>query len=155
MSCNAPEWLEGVEPGSTPSQPSFKGWQWRWGHLLLEISAYLRPSKGKQCCLFVFSFLYLLHLGLFSSAVAKDFATLLLLQYFPSHYSVTVVVTEGLSEAVLWRKSTQVVFRRQAELWLLQSKTCWTWKTPGDYAEWYIIGARQQPCCGRGYSPKY
>ena len=66
---------------------------------MLEISAYLRPFKGKQCCLFVFSFLYLLHLGLFSSAVAKDFATLLLLQYFPSHYSVTVVVTERLSEA--------------------------------------------------------
>ena len=27
MQCNAPEWLEGVQPGSTPSQTSFKGWQ--------------------------------------------------------------------------------------------------------------------------------
>ena len=31
--CNAFEWSEGVEPGSTPSQTSFKGWQWRWGYL--------------------------------------------------------------------------------------------------------------------------
>jgi len=26
---NSPEWPEGVKPGSTPSQTSFKGWQWR------------------------------------------------------------------------------------------------------------------------------
>ena len=52
--CNAPEWLEGVEPGSSPSQTSFKGWWWRWGGPLLEISAYVRPSKGKR----LFSFIY-------------------------------------------------------------------------------------------------
>lgn len=64
-----------------------------------------------------FSFLYLLlHLGSLSFLVDIDFATLLLLQYFLSHYSVTVVVAEGLREAVPWRKSTQVVFRTQAEL---------------------------------------
>jgi len=27
--CNAAEWLGVVEPGSTPSQTSFQGWQWR------------------------------------------------------------------------------------------------------------------------------
>lgn len=32
---------------------SFKGWQWRQGHLLLEISAYLRPSEGKQLFSFI------------------------------------------------------------------------------------------------------
>jgi len=46
MQCT-PEWLKGMEPGSIPSQTSAKGWQWRWGHLLLEFPAYLRPSKGK------------------------------------------------------------------------------------------------------------
>ena len=30
--CNASEWLEGVESGSTPSQSLFKGWQWRQGY---------------------------------------------------------------------------------------------------------------------------
>jgi len=30
--CNAPEWLEGVEPGSIPSQISVKGCQWRQGN---------------------------------------------------------------------------------------------------------------------------
>jgi len=25
--------MEGVEPGSTPFQPAFKGWQWKKGHL--------------------------------------------------------------------------------------------------------------------------
>ena len=28
--CNVPEWPEGMQSGSSPSQPSFKGWQWRW-----------------------------------------------------------------------------------------------------------------------------
>lgn len=87
--CNVAEWPEGVEPGSTPSHTSFKGWQWSWGYLLLEIPTYLRPCKGKRCFT---SFLYpwLLLLGLFSLAVAKGFATLLLLHYFPSHCSVTL-----------------------------------------------------------------
>jgi len=31
--CNAPQWPDGVEPGSTPSQTSCKGWQWRHGDL--------------------------------------------------------------------------------------------------------------------------
>jgi len=44
---NAAEWLEGVEGGSTSSQTSIKGWQWRWGYLLLEVHAYLRPFEGK------------------------------------------------------------------------------------------------------------
>jgi len=43
---NAPEWLERVDPGSTPSQTSFKGCQPQWGYV--EISAYLRLFKGKQ-----------------------------------------------------------------------------------------------------------
>jgi len=29
--CNVSQWPERVEPGSTPSQTSFKGWQWRQG----------------------------------------------------------------------------------------------------------------------------
>ena len=52
---NAPFWLEGVEAGSIPSQTSFKGWQWRWGYLLLEILAYLRSCKGKQLISFIFA----------------------------------------------------------------------------------------------------
>ena len=36
-----------------------------------------------------FLHLWLLHLGSFSFAIAKDFATLLLLPYFPSHCSIT------------------------------------------------------------------
>jgi len=49
--CNIPEWTEGVEPGATPSQPSFKGWQWRWKHLcwrLLCTWGPCRPFEGKQ-----------------------------------------------------------------------------------------------------------
>jgi len=44
---------KGVEAGSTPSQTSFKGWQWMLGHLLLDIPAFLRPSKGKQLFSFI------------------------------------------------------------------------------------------------------
>ena len=54
----------------------------------LENPECLRPSKGKQ--LFPL-FLQLLRLGSFSFAVAKDFATPLLSQYFPSHYSITAM----------------------------------------------------------------
>ena len=75
--CNAPEWLKQVEPGSTPFQISFKGWHWRQRHLLLEISIYQRPSKKVSSS--VSSLLQLLHLDLFVFAVAKGFATLLLL----------------------------------------------------------------------------
>jgi len=55
----------------------------------LELPTYLRPFKGKQ--LFFLSFLHplLLPLGLFLFAVAKDFATLLLLLYFLSYCSIT------------------------------------------------------------------
>jgi len=52
MQCNA-RVMEGVEPGSTLSQTSFKDWQWRGG-VLLEISVYLRPSEGKKMLAFVF-----------------------------------------------------------------------------------------------------
>ena len=41
--CTAPEWLEGMEPGSTPFQTSFKVWQGRQGYPL-EIPTYLRAS---------------------------------------------------------------------------------------------------------------
>ena len=60
--CNVPEWLEGLEPGCTPSQTSFKGWQWnRRFFFLLEIPVCVRPSEGKQilyfctrsCCVWV------------------------------------------------------------------------------------------------------
>jgi len=82
--CSAPEWPAGVEPGSNPAQTSFKGWQWRY--LLLELPAYLRPSKGKQ--LFSFIFVCMAAACLFPFAVAEGFATLLL----SSYYSVTGVL---------------------------------------------------------------
>jgi len=54
LRCVQCPWVSGrVESGSTPSQTSFKGWQWRWGYFLLDISAYLRPSKGKQLLSFI------------------------------------------------------------------------------------------------------
>ena len=84
--CSAAEWPEGVEPGSTPFLISCKCWQWRWGHLLLEVPAYLRPSKGKQNEWREWSFSFI-PVGV--SATAKDFATLLLSWYFLSHYSIT------------------------------------------------------------------
>jgi len=40
--------MEEVEPGSTPPQTSFKGWQWRQGSHLLEVSVCVRPSEGEQ-----------------------------------------------------------------------------------------------------------
>ena len=52
---NAPEWWEGLEPGSTPSQTSFKGWRWRWGYLIwrsLSTWGPYRPSEGKQLLYF-------------------------------------------------------------------------------------------------------
>ena len=56
---------KGVEPGSTPSQTSFKDWQWRQEYLLVEIPANLRLSKGKAalfchvcgCCFWACSYL--------------------------------------------------------------------------------------------------
>ena len=45
--CNVPEWLEALEPGSTPSQPSFKACSGGEG-ILLEIPVCLGPSEGKQ-----------------------------------------------------------------------------------------------------------
>jgi len=56
--------------------------------ILLEIPLYLRPFKGEQM-FFLHICPWLLHLGLYSLALAKDFAIPLLLLYFPSHYSVT------------------------------------------------------------------
>jgi len=54
----------------------------------LEIRVSWRSSKGKQ--FFFFLFLYpQRYLGLISFAAAWDCATLLLLLYFPSHYSIT------------------------------------------------------------------
>lgn len=46
--CNGSEWWEQVEPGSIPSQTSFKGWQWRslWT---------FRPSESKQIIILYFS----------------------------------------------------------------------------------------------------
>jgi len=67
--CNACEWPEGVEPGSTPSQTLFKGWQWRWEHLLLEIPAHLRPSWGKEVCL-LFSFAWVFFFPFVSASIA-------------------------------------------------------------------------------------
>ena len=55
---------KGVEPGSTPSQTSFKGWQWRQGNPAGG-SCLPDPSKGKQffflcfciygCCVWAWS----------------------------------------------------------------------------------------------------
>ena len=56
--------------------------------VLLEIPAYVRPSKGKQFFSFVSVSMLCLCLCLF--VAAEDFATLLLL-YFPSHYSITIL----------------------------------------------------------------
>ena len=48
-----------MEPGSTPSQTSFKGWEGVSKGVLLGNSAYLRSSKGKQLLsLFVFFFFF-------------------------------------------------------------------------------------------------
>lgn len=41
-SCNALEWLEGIDPVFTPSEIPFKGWQWRSEFFCQEISAYPR-----------------------------------------------------------------------------------------------------------------
>ena len=41
-----------VEPQSTPSQTSFKGWQWSWASLL-EIPEYLKLSEGKQLFFYI------------------------------------------------------------------------------------------------------
>jgi len=49
--------------------------------VLLKILAYWRPSDDKQLFFPLFLHLWLLHLGLFSFAVAEDFATLLLFLY--------------------------------------------------------------------------
>ena len=43
--CNVPEWLEGVEPGSTPSQTSFKGWQGRQVHFAGDSCVYVTFLK--------------------------------------------------------------------------------------------------------------
>jgi len=49
IQCNAMQLSdEGVEPGSTPSQTSFKGWHGGGEEVLLEIPSCLRSSKGKQ-----------------------------------------------------------------------------------------------------------
>jgi len=70
--------------------------------IFLEFSTYLSLSKGKQIYLFVyfslFLHLWLLHLDLFSFAVAKVIATLLLLLYFPSHYSVTNIMMHRIGQ---------------------------------------------------------
>ena len=47
--------------------------------ILLDIPAYLESSKGKRLLAFISVSLF---------AAAKDFATLLLLLYFPSHYGI-------------------------------------------------------------------
>ena len=49
--CNAPECLRWMEPGSTPSQSSFKGWWWRWGHHFwrsLSTWGLYRSSAGRK-----------------------------------------------------------------------------------------------------------
>jgi len=56
--CNVPEWSEGVKPGSTPSQTSLKGWQWRWGYFIwrslhtwgIYIPHLLQPGILLLCC---------------------------------------------------------------------------------------------------------
>ena len=79
---------ERLEPGPTPSQTSFKGWQWRWGYLVwrsLPTCDLLRVSS-------FFSFV--------SACMAAAFGLILvccslglchpdILLYFPSHYSIT------------------------------------------------------------------
>jgi len=39
---------DGMELGSAPTQTSFKDWQGEAKSILLEISAYQRPSEGEQ-----------------------------------------------------------------------------------------------------------
>ena len=82
---NAAEWPEGVEPGATPSQTSFKfgsGGLWRslpiWG--LPKASSFFPSFLHPQE----------LHLSLFSFAAIYSCAALLLL-YFPSYYRITAL----------------------------------------------------------------
>jgi len=82
---NVPGWLKGVEPGSTSSPWSFKGWQWRWEHFVGDPCLLWRFSESKQFFLPLFLCPQLLCLGLFSFAVAKDCVIQLLLLYFLSH----------------------------------------------------------------------
>jgi len=86
--CNQPEWLEGVQPGSTPSQTSFKVGSGGRG-ILLEIPVCLRYSKGKQ--IFFFSFVSVSMAAVFGLIIiaAEDFATLLSLLCSPLHFNVT------------------------------------------------------------------
>jgi len=97
--CNTPEWKGWSQDPSLP-RPHLRVGSGSEG-VLLEIPACLRPSKGKQLFFPSFLHLWLLHLGLFSFAATKDFATLLLLLYFPSHYSIPVY--DRSSEAILRR----------------------------------------------------
>jgi len=65
LRCMQCTWVTGRgEARIHPLQTSFKCWQWKWGHLLLEISVGLRSSNGKQlfffisgCCIWTCSYL--------------------------------------------------------------------------------------------------
>ena len=57
--CNASEWLEGEEPGCTPSQTWLKGWQWRQGCLAgdLKVSSFFFPfvsASMAACCIWAY-----------------------------------------------------------------------------------------------------
>ena len=91
--CNVLEWLGGVEPESTPSQTSFKGWQGEvrvfWGSLcawsLLKVCRFFALCFVVGFCMRV---RLLLHLSMLPPAAAQDFATMLSLLCLSLCYSI-------------------------------------------------------------------
>ena len=77
MQCS--EWLEWVESGCTPSQLSFKGWQWRWRDLSgdLYISEDLTGLPKVSSFLLLFLYPILLCLSQSSLDVAWNLVALL------------------------------------------------------------------------------
>ena len=91
---------QGSSGACNASQTSFKGWQWSWGDLSGDSWGL---QKVGSFFLSLFLQPWLLHLGLFSFAVAEDCATLLLSLYFPSYYSTTA-----------WKKASVLLFASRA-----------------------------------------
>ena len=94
--CNASEWLERVEPGSTSYQISFKSWQWK-----LKTPVYLRPSEGRW--LLSFSFLFFFFFLLLTAVV---FVWILTHCNLRSHCPAVIVVLSLL----LQRKSPELLW---------------------------------------------
>jgi len=83
--CNAPEWPQEVDPGSTPSQTSFRGGQWRGGCLAGDPCV---PEAFWRWVSFspFFPVPMLLYLNKYLFVAAWGLATLLSLLHFPLCY---------------------------------------------------------------------